>query len=62
MGNPERGLPDPVMRTDGRSIPCRKQAVAFDFFSERYALGYGSLAAVYIHNDKSIAILYLYYQ
>ncbi|MDR1325605.1 MAG: hypothetical protein LBK00_06180 [Treponema sp.] len=61
MGNPERGLPDSIMSADGRSIPCRKQAVALDFFSDRYALGYSRLVAVYIYNDKSIAILYLYY-
>jgi hypothetical protein len=61
MSNPEGGLSDPVMLSDGRSIPCRKQAVALDFFSERYAVGYSRLAAVYAYSDKSIAILYLYY-
>jgi hypothetical protein len=61
MGNPEKGLPESIMSADSRSIPCHKQAVALNFFSERYALGYNGLAAVYIYNDKSIAILYLYY-
>lgn len=59
--NPGSGLPDSIMLSDGRSIPCRKQAVALDFFSKRYAVGYSSLAAIYIYSDKSIAILRLYY-
>ena len=61
MGNPERGLPDSIMASDGRSISCYKQAVALDFFSERHAVGYSRLAAIYIYNDKSIVILCLYY-
>jgi hypothetical protein len=59
--NPEKGVPDSATTTDGRSIPCYKQAIALDFFSERHALGYGRLAAIYIYNSESVAILRLYY-
>jgi hypothetical protein len=61
VNNPERGVPDSVTTTNGRSIPCYKQAIALDFFSERHAFGYGRLAVVYIYNSKSVAILRLYY-
>jgi hypothetical protein len=44
-----------------KKILCRRQSVRLNFFSERYAIGYDRLTALYVFNLEIIVILGIYF-
>jgi hypothetical protein len=58
---PESGKEEPVLSMGGKTIPCRRQSVRLNFFSERYAIGYDRLSALYLCNDEIAAVMRVYF-
>jgi N-dimethylarginine dimethylaminohydrolase len=58
--HPERGIPESVM-VAGQTVICRRQAVALNFFEERYAIGYHTLVAAYVNSTEMVVVLRLYF-
>ena len=55
--NPEGGLYDPLLASNGRTIPCQKRSLNVSLFSHRYAIGYEFITAYYIYNETDIFII-----
>jgi hypothetical protein len=58
---PDSGKKDYILSKDGKVLPTKRQAVNLFLFSERYAIGYNRLNALYLYNNDTIVIVKMYF-